>query len=210
MMFQYIAIEGNIGSGKTTLCEKLAKDLDAKLLLESFDDNPFLPDFYKNKDRFALHVELTFLAERFKQIQANINAIDLFSENIISDYLFQKSFVFAQITLKNEELTLFKRLYEIISGILPKPQLLVYLYNNVENLLQNIEKRGRPYEKLIAPEYLEAIHQGYFAFFKQLENQRVLILDISNIDFVKSKTDYLKIKNLLNNNYPIGITRIIL
>lgn len=206
--YNFIAVEGNIGSGKTTLAKMLAKDLSAKIMLEQFEDNPFLPEFYQNKDRFAFHVELSFLAERYTHIKENFGSIDLFNESVVADYMFQKCLIFAQSTLKQGEFKLFEQLYAIIASILPKPDAIFYLYLPVKRSLENINKRGRPFERSISADYLQTIQDNYFNFFRQNNHHRIVIVDTSQIDFVASKKDYKRLKETLFADYPKGITRI--
>ena len=206
--YNFITVEGNIGSGKTTLAKMLAKDLGAKMLLEQFEDNPFLPDFYKNQERFALHLELSFLAERYTHIKETFKSFDLFTQLFVSDYMFQKCAIFAKSTLKPDEYDLFSKLYSIISPILPSPDIILYLYSNTEKLQKQIKKRGRDYEQDIPNEYLEKIQKSYFRHFKQLRHKPILVIDTENVDFVKNKKDYQKIRQLLFNPFPKGISQI--
>ena len=204
----FITIEGNIGSGKTSLSKKIADSYGAKLLLERFDDNPFLPHFYENQDHYALHVELTFLAERYTHINKEFGSPELFSTNTVSDYMFQKCLIFAQRTLKESEFDLYNKLYTMVEPILQKPTIIFYLHQTTSNLLSNISKRGRSYEKNISAEYLNKINSSYFQYFKQHENQKVVVIDVQNLDFVNSNNDYIKILGIIKRNYPAGITRI--
>jgi deoxyguanosine kinase len=203
--YNFITIEGNIGSGKTTLAKMLANDFNAKVLLEQFEDNPFLPEFYKNQQRFALHVELSFLAERYIHIKETFKSYDLFTQLFVSDYMFQKCAIFAKSTLKQDEYELFSKLYSIISPILPSPDVILYLFSRTEKLQKQIKQRGREYEQSIPDAYLEKIQKSYFKHFKQLRNKPILVIDTENIDFVKNKTDYEKIKQLLFKPFSKGI-----
>lgn len=205
MNYNFITIEGNIGAGKTTLAEMLARDLDAGLILEQFDDNPFLPEFYKDPVHKAFPLELFFMAERYQQLQETIQK-QLFQKLLISDYLFSKSLLFAQTNLKENELDLYIRLFKIIHSQLPKPDLVLYLHTSVDQLLKNIEKRGRDYEKDIKRDYLQKIEHAYFDHFKQLKNQStVIILKADQVDFVNREIDYLRIKKILNQNFENGM-----
>lgn len=193
--YNYIAIEGNIGAGKTSLATMIAKEFNAKLILERFKDNAFLPKFYKEPDRYAFPLEMSFLADRYQQLLDDIGQYDLFKDFMIADYDRYKSLIFAQVTLQEEEFVLYKRLHEMMYKEMPQPELYVYLYQNTERLLANIKKRGRSYEKDMDPAYLEKINQGYLDFIKSQHNLNVKIIDISELDFVKSREDYLKIIN---------------
>lgn len=208
LRYDYIVIEGNIGTGKTSLATRLSKDCGAKLVLERFADNPFLPKFYDNQSRYAFPLELSFLADRFQQLNDELKPRELFTANTIADYILSKSLVFAQVTLKEDEFQLYQRLFHIIHAQLPKPDLLVYLHKDVDRLQQNIRKRGRDYEQNIADDYLSSIERGYWEFFRQLNNQRILVIDTNDVDFVNSEPDYQWIRKLLDKDYPIGLHRV--
>lgn len=206
---QYLVIEGNIGAGKTTLATMLANDLNAKLILEQFADNPFLPRFYENPERYSFPLELSFLAERYKQLNIDLRTGSLFQNLSIADYFFMKSLIFAQNTLSGDELQLYKQIFSIIYNTLPKPNLYVYLHLPTNKLIQNIQKRGRTYEQSISPEYLNNLTQGYFDFFKQHPDYTFLIIDTSNIDFVERIEDYQKIKSIIfDKTYNKGVNRV--
>ncbi len=201
--YNYIAIEGNIGAGKTSLATMISEEFNAKLILERFKDNPFLPKFYKEPDRFAFPLEMSFLADRYQQLLDDIGQYDLFTNFICADYDRYKSLIFAQVTLQEEEFTLYKRLHEMMYREMPQPDLYIYLYQNTERLLSNIKKRGRTYEKGIEPAYLEKINQGYLDFIKSQHHLNVKIIDISTLDFVKNREDFLSVisqlgKGLIN------------
>lgn len=189
--FNYIAIEGNIGAGKTTLASKLAEDCNAKLILERFADNPFLPKFYKDQSRYAFPLEMSFLADRYQQLSDDLAQFDLFKDFVVADYHIFKSLIFAKVTLQEDEFRLYKTMFDIIHKEMPKPDLYVYLYQNTDRLLRNIKKRGRSYEQEIEASYLEKINQGYLDYIKTQTNLNVLIIDVSELDFVKNQADYL-------------------
>lgn len=191
--YNYIAIEGNIGAGKTSLAEMISREFNAKLILERFKDNPFLPKFYEEPDRYAFPLEMSFLADRYQQLLDDIGQFDLFKDFMIADYDRYKSLIFAQVTLQEEEYVLYKRLHEMMYRDMAAPDLYVYLYQNTERLLENIKKRGRDYEKSIKGEYLEKINQGYLDFIKSQHHLNVKVIDISNLDFVKNREDYLEL-----------------
>ena len=206
---QYLVIEGNIGAGKTTLAKMLANDLNARLVLEQFADNPFLPKFYNDPQRYSFPLELSFLAERYKQLNAELRASSLFQPMLVADYFFMKSLIFAQNTLAKDEFNLYRQIFEIIYNSIPKPNLYVFLHMPVERLMSNIQKRGRDYEQSITPEYLETIQKGYFEFFKQHPDYTFLIIDTSNIDFVERDEDYVKLKqSIIDQSHKKGINRI--
>ena len=206
--YPYIVVEGNIGSGKTSLVKMLTKELSAYSIYEEFSDNPFLPKFYAEPEKHAFPLELSFLAERYHQLKKELNTRDLFHKNIISDYYFIKSLIFPEITLPEDEFALYKKLFHIIHQKLPQPDLLIYLYSDVERLQKNISKRGRDYESQITDDYLKKIHKGYFNFLNQQNTFPVLILNLTNIDFVEQKEDFMKILVSLGETYEKGVHRI--
>jgi len=208
MHYNYIAIEGNIGAGKTTLATRIASYLNARLILEQFEDNSFLPKFYTDPDRYAFPLELSFLADRFQQLKTQLGTPDLFQQLTISDYFIHKSLIFARKTLANDEFTLYSKLFSIIDGALPKPELLVYLYLEIDKLTQNIRKRGRDYEQNIDKSYLERIQSGYLDYIKLQQDMRILIIDTNNMDFVGDNTDYNLLLNIIGQTYETGIHRI--
>lgn len=213
MKYNYIAIEGTVGAGKTTLATKIADDFNGKLLLEEFegDKNPFLPKFYKEPDKYSFQVEMTFLALRYQQLKDKFGALDLFHDFIISDYYVAKSLIFSKNNLQYDEYQLFSRFFSIIFSDMPKPELLVYLYSDVERLLTNIRKRGRSYEQEITGTYLDSIQQGYFEFLRQQQgNMRILLLDVNNLDFVAREKDYERILDAIDQPYGIGLHRVLL
>lgn len=187
----YLTIEGNIGSGKTSLAEMIAEDFNGKLILERFKDNPFLPKFYEDQARFAFPLEMSFLADRHQQLMDDISQLDLFSDFAISDYNPNKSLIFSKVTLQEDEYALYKKIFDIMYSEVPKPDVYVYLYQNIERLLRNIKKRGREYEQNITPDYLKRIHDGYLNFFNSQNKIDVKVIDISDLDFVANREDYL-------------------
>ena len=209
--YNYMVIEGNIGAGKTTLASRIADQFNARLILEHFADNPFLPKFYKDPDKYSFPLELSFLASRYKQLRDELITQDLFKSFTVADYYFMKSLVFAASTLSGEEYNLYRQIFYIIYSSLPKPDIYVYLHLNTDRLIENIEKRGRSYEKAITREYLQTIQDSYFAFFRQNPENRYLVIDINEIDFVTVENDYSKIiDTIYYKNYPVGINTIIL
>jgi len=208
LRYNFIAIEGNIGAGKTTLAARIAHEFNAKLILEQFEDNPFLPKFYKEPDKYAFPLEMSFLASRFQQLKDELGSGDLFKSFTIADYFIIKSLIFSKKTLAEDEYALYTRFFNIIYNQLPKPDLLVFLHLETPKLQSNIRLRGRPYEQEIKDEYLDRIQEGYFDFIRHQSNLRILILDTNNVDFVKNKSDYLRIIEIMQKNYSIGIHRI--
>jgi deoxyadenosine/deoxycytidine kinase len=208
MKYNYIAIEGNIGAGKTSLAKLISEQFNAKLVLEEFADNPFLPKFYENPSKYAFALELSFVAERYRQLTEQLSKQDLFKSFTISDYFINKSLIFAQKTLEKDEFTLFSKLFNIIYTSIPKPDLFVFLYVETDRLLSNINRRGRTYEQNIQKEYLEKIQSGYLDFIKQQPQLRILVLDINKLDFVNHHDDYKLIVSTINQDYPTGLTHI--
>jgi len=198
--YNYIAIEGNIGAGKTSLAKMMSDEFNAKVVLERFADNPFLPKFYEDKERFAFPLEMSFLADRYQQLTDDLAQFDLFKNLIVSDYYIFKSLIFAQVTLQKEEYILYRRMFDLMYKEITKPDLYVYLFQNTDRLIKNIKKRGRSYEKNITPEYLEKIHNGYTTFIKTQQDLNTLIIDVSQLDFVNSSDDYTFIINTINNH----------
>ncbi|MBP6977611.1 MAG: deoxynucleoside kinase [Bacteroidales bacterium] len=210
MRYNYISIEGNIGAGKTSLAQRLSAQFNAKLILEQFEDNPFLPKFYKDPDKYAFPLELSFLASRFQQLKDRLTQQELFTSLTVSDYFIYKSLIFARRTIRDDEMMLFKRLFDLMASFLPRPDLLVYLHVDVEKLMNNIQLRGREYEQEIKESYLRGIQENYFEFFRQHTGQRILIIDTNYIDFVALKEDYDRLVEVISQEYPRTITRIVL
>ena len=197
--YNYIAIEGNIGAGKTSLANKIAQDFNAKLILERFADNAFLPKFYKEPERYAFTLEMSFLADRYQQISDDLSQLDLFKDFMVSDYDVNKSLIFSKVTLPEDEFRLYRKLFYQVYKDIAKPDLYVYLYQNTERLKENIKKRGRKYEIDIKDEYLEKLNSGYLEFLKSQTELNVKIIDISERDFIKNREDYLWILNEIND-----------
>lgn len=205
----YIVIEGNIGAGKTSLCQRLASDFNTRLLLEAFADNPFLPSFYEQPKRFAFPVELFFMAERHKQLQELLGQGDLFQQGLIADYMFSKTLLFAQQNLEGHEWRLFQRLFQTLNQQLPAPQLLVYLHRPVSVLQAHIRKRQRSYEQHISDAYLEQVQKGYFQFFKH-SDLPILLVELGEANFLEDEGAYGAIIDLLQQPYSPGLNRAVL
>ncbi|PZF70963.1 deoxynucleoside kinase [Taibaiella soli] len=200
MDYRYIAVEGNIGAGKTTLAKMLAEHYNARIVLEEFADNTFLPKFYQEPERYAFPLELSFLADRYKQLKEMITTPDLFQEKIIADYIFIKSKLFARINLKDEEYELFQNLFNIIDPNLAAPDLLIYLHAPISSLQRNIHNRGRDYEQQIPDEYLEKVQNVYQTYLKQ-DISKTLIIDISKVDFLRNPDQFAQLTTFLDKNY---------
>ncbi len=206
MNYRYIAIEGVIGAGKTTLAKFLADHYQAKLLLEEFEDNPFLAKFYQEKDKYNFALELSFLASRYHQVKNQIEKRDLFQETIVSDFVLYKSLVFASINLKGDELDLYKKLFQIMFQQIPVPDLTIFIYHTTESLRKNIMLRGREYEMGIEESYLEQLNENYLSYFKQLSQHRIVIIDGKDYDIVHQPQNSKKLIQLVNTEFPLGIT----
>ena len=203
MNYHFITIEGNIGAGKTTLSHLLSRHFNARLVLEEFADNPFLPKFYENPQQYAFPLELFFMAERYKQLKDLIQQKDLFQNVTISDYLFTKCLLFAKVNLPDDEFRLYQRLFEIIHQQLLQPDLLIYLHTPVSRLQQNIKKRNRSYEKNIADEYLFSIQETYTHYIKD-HHIKTLFIDASNADFLGNEKHLKVVIDALENDYGEG------
>ncbi len=189
----YIAIEGNIGAGKTSLATMVSQDFNAKLILERFKDNPFLPKFYQNRERYAFPLEMSLLADRYQQLSDDLAQYDLFRDFVVSDYDIFKSSIFAKITLQEDEYLLYNKLFELIYKEMKKPDLYVYLYQDTDKLLEKIRIRGREYEQKIQASYLEDIHKSYLRFIRSQSRMKVQVIDITKKDFINNRPDYLSL-----------------
>jgi deoxyadenosine/deoxycytidine kinase len=201
MHHQFITIEGNIGAGKTTLAHLLSEHFNARLILEEFADNPFLPKFYENPGQYAFPVELFFMAERFKQLKELIHTKDLFQTITISDYLFTKCLLFAKVNLPDDEFRLYQRLFDIIHQQLIQPDLLIYLHAPISKLQQNIKKRNRIYEQQIPDDYLFNLQETYTHYIKQ-HDIKTLFVDTSNADFIGNPKHLQMIIDKISDELP--------
>jgi deoxyguanosine kinase len=204
----FVAIEGNIGTGKTTLCHQLEADMGCTLILEQFTDNPFLPFFYQQPERYAFPVELFFMAERHKQLQEHFAQPELFQRATVADYFFVKTLLFAKNNLNDEEFRLFQRLFGVLNGTFPKPDLLLYLHRPVDILLRQIEKRGRSMEQHISGDYLLSIQEAYFEYFKTETELPIVVLDLGEADFQGDPAVFARIKGLLSQSFAPGLQQI--
>lgn len=205
-MYTTIAIEGVIGAGKTTIARFLSDSVDADLLLEEFEDNPFLAQFYENQEKYAFPLELSFLASRYHQARSILEKPDLFQKMIISDFVLYKSLVFASLTLKEDEAILYRRLFDIMFQQIAKPELTIYIYHTVDKLLENISQRGRSYEQDIDPQYLENLNETYLQYFKQLSDHRIVVINGSMYDIVSNPSSKDLWLDLIKREFPLGVT----
>ena len=203
MKYSFVTIEGNIGAGKTTLAHILSKKLNARLVLEEFADNPFLPKFYENPDQYAFPLELFFMAERYKQLKELLQMKDMFQSVTVSDYLFTKCLLFAKVNLPEEEYKLYQKLFEIINPQILQPDLLIYLHSPLEKLRENIKKRNRTYEQSIPDDYLNSLQDTYTQYIKQ-HNIKTLFVDASNADFLYNEEHVNIILDALDKDHEEG------
>jgi len=202
LIHDFLVIEGNIGAGKTSLAKAINEEFGCRLILERFEDNSFLPKFYEDPARYAFPLEMSFLADRYQQLKDELFKPDLFNPGIVSDYIVDKSLIFSRKTLSDDEYVLYKRLFDIVHASLPKPNLLVYLYKSIPNLMHNIHERARDYERNIQPEYLGRIHSSYMDFIKSRADFPVLVIDCDKIDFVHKAIDKQWLFEVINKEYP--------
>jgi deoxyadenosine/deoxycytidine kinase len=206
--YRYIAVEGNIGAGKTTLAHMLSRELNSKLILEEFEENSFLPKFYEDGERYAFPLEMSFLAARFNQLKKHLFEQDLFNNTIVADYIFYKCLIFSKNNLKEDEYDLYLKLFEIINLQIPQPDLLIYLHTPLPKLKRQIQQRGRPYEQNIQDDYLLSIQEGYWDYLNKNSQQRILVIDNSTMDIVNSMEQFERIHKLLYLPFEPGITRV--
>jgi deoxyguanosine kinase len=203
MKYNFVTIEGNIGAGKTTLAHLLSKHFNARLILEEFADNPFLPKFYENPGQYAFPLELFFMAERYKQLKDLLQTKDMFQNITISDYLFTKCLLFAKVNLPDEEFRLYQKLFEIINPQIIQPDIVIYLHTPVKKLQENIKKRNRDYEQSIPNDYLFTLQETYTQYIKQ-HNIKTLYVDAGNADFLGNEEHIKVIINALDKEYEDG------
>jgi len=206
--YQYICIEGNIGAGKTSFCKMLQKQYQCKLILEQFDENPFLNLFYEDPETYAFTVELFFMTSRHKQLQKSLIGQDLFSDFTIADYSFIKTLLFAKKNLDEEEYRIFQKLYDVLEQSHPTPDMMVYFHRSTDILMGNIKKRNRDFEKDITEEYLLKIQNTYFEYFRNILTYPVVIIDLNTVDFVNSEQSYEMVHDLIKKKYKPGVHRI--
>ncbi len=206
-MFQYnfITIDGNTGAGKTTLAEMIAKQFGGRLILEDFVDNPFLPAFYAEPDRYAFQTELYFLVDRYQQLKETLGKIDLYGKLNIADYIFVKSLLYAKANLKDQEYHLFERVFNMVFNDLPEPELFIYIHSKADRLVENIRKRGRGFEQVVRKSYLQTVEDIYFDYFKKHQHLRILIIPSDDIDFVANPKHYEQIIDKVTQKYEPGI-----
>lgn len=206
--YRHIAIEGNIGAGKSTLAQMFAHDLNVECILEEFEDNSFLPKFYEDAERYAFPLEMSFLASRYNQLKKKLLEPGLFQQHIISDYIFPKCLIFSGLNLKDDEFELYRKLFDIIHHQLPQPDLLIYLHQPVERLKWNIAHRGRIYEQQISETYLQRLQEAYFYYLSSNYQLKIVWVEAQGLDFVKNKEDYQKLFELLHQEFKPGLQQV--
>ena len=207
MNYKSISIEGNIGVGKTTLAKLLSNDLGYKLILETFENNPFLKDFYENLNKNALPLELFFLAERYELLK--LNSEDMFFSGTVSDFIFDKSKLFAVNTLKDYELNIFNKIFSLMKKSVKNPEILIYLHSDLSSLQNKITKRGREYENNIQSEYLKKLNDTYLDYISKRTEFPVILIDVTNLDFKNNSKHHELIKNIIFQEHENGVTKFI-
>lgn len=207
MNYKSISIEGNIGVGKTTLAKLLSNDLGYKLILETFENNPFLKDFYENLNKNALPLELFFLAERYELLK--LNSEDMFFSGTVSDFIFDKSKLFAVNTLKDYELNIFNKIFSLMKKSVKNPEILIYLHSDLSSLQNKITKRGREYENNIQSEYLKKLNDTYLDYISKRTEFPVILIDVTNLDFKNNYKHFELIKNIIFQEHENGVTKFI-
>jgi len=205
MNYKSISVEGNIGVGKTTLAKLLSKDLDYSLVLETFENNPFLEDFYENSKKNALPLELFFLAERYELLK--INSENMFFSGTVSDFVFDKSKLFAANTLKEYELTIFNKIFSLMKKSVKNPDILIYLHTDYSSLQNKIAKRGREYERSIQLDYLKKLNDSYFDYINKSLNFPTVLIDVTHLDFKNNPSDYKLVKKIIFQKHKNGVTK---
>lgn len=210
MYYKYIAIEGNIGAGKTTLAQLLSEVYNGRLILEEFDENPYLAKFYENQERYALQLEMSFLLDRYKQLNSILSEPNIFKDFVIADYMLAKSLLFSKINLSAGDFKLYSTFFDIIQKKLPKPEIIFYLHADTEQLKKNIQKRGRSYEQNINRFYLGKIERIYFEYFKQNPNIKVVVIDVNGKDWISDMYAYESLLGVFEQQYTQGINYVTL
>jgi len=203
--YKFITIEGNIGAGKTTLASLLAEEFHGQLILEAFEDNPYLPKFYEDNSKYALQLEMSFLIERYQQLTRIFSEPNIFSNFTVTDYMLKKCLLFSKVNLTKQEYKLYKHFFDQVYKKLPKPEIIFYLHADTDQLMRNIRKRGRDYEANISRVYLNRLEKMYFEFFKQNPENKYVIIDVNNVDWISNVFAYRQLLKLFDQEYKIGM-----
>ncbi|HRG26782.1 MAG TPA: deoxynucleoside kinase [Chitinophagales bacterium] len=207
MDYRIITVEGNIGSGKTSFARLLAAEIQAKLILETFADNPFLQKFFVKQQDYALGMEMFFMAERYEQLNREMNDQELFNERYVIDYLFNKSLLYARVNLDDTEFNLYQKIFNLLNPRMRKSDIVIYLHSDLDRLVSNIYKRGREFELTVKKDYLKKIENVYLEHFRQVTDQKTLIFDVSEADFVANATDFQKMLSIIAEPHAVGVHR---
>ena len=207
MYYRIITVEGNIGSGKTSFARLLAAEMKAKLILETFADNPFLQKFFVKQQDYALGMEMFFMAERYEQLNREMNDQELFNERYVIDYLFNKSLLYARVNLDDTEFNLYQKIFNLLNPRMRKSDVVIYLHSDLDRLVSNIYKRGREFELTVKKDYLKKIENVYLEHFRQVTDQKTLIFDVSDADFVANATDFQKMLSIIAEPHAEGVHR---
>ncbi len=205
-MYPYIAIEGNIGAGKSQLAKILAQYMNREIILEEFADKAYLDRFYQDRERYGFPLEISFLVERYQQLHHHFGTANLFKQGFISDYFFDKSLIFARQNLNEDQYHLFKQLFDIFTLQIKQPDLLLYIHRPVSQVQKQIQQRERSFELGIPEDYLKSIEEGYWQYFKTLQQYPVLVINLGKTDFIGNETIQQTIKEMLQQEYPNGLT----
>lgn len=205
MIYKFITIEGNIGAGKTTLASLLAEEFHGQIILEAFEENPYLPKFYENNGKYALQLEMSFLIERYQQLTRIFSEPNIFSNFTVTDYMLKKCLLFSKVNLTKQEYKLYKHFFDQVYKKLPKPEIIFYLHADTDQLMRNIKKRGREYEQHITRVYLNRLEKMYFEFFKQNPENKYVIIDVNNIDWISNVFAYRQLLKLFDQEYKVGM-----
>ncbi|HMV14256.1 MAG TPA: deoxynucleoside kinase [Chitinophagales bacterium] len=205
MIYKFISIEGNIGAGKTTLASLLAEEFHGQLILEAFEDNPYLPKFYEDNNKYALQLEMSFLIERYQQLTRMFSEPNIFSNFTVTDYMLKKCLLFAKVNLSKQEYKLYKIFFDQVYKKLPKPEIIFYLHADTDQLMRNIRKRGREYEQNMSRIYLNRLEKMYFEFFKQNPENKYVIIDVNGIDWISNVFAYRQLLKLFDREYAVGL-----
>jgi deoxyguanosine kinase len=199
-MYNYIAIEGNIGAGKTALANLIAAEMDRQPILEEFRDKAYLERFYQDPERYAFPLEISFLVERYQQLSHALSSGSLFKSGFVADYMFDKSLIFASCNLNEDQYHLFKELFDVFTAQLPFPDVVIYLHRPIKQVVEQIKSRGRPFELAIPESYLTKVEEGYHRYLSNMAQKRIINIDLGEADFVNESHTFQQILKLLKQD----------